>query len=151
MLWGWLQIGEIHKVAKLNSGDLPWARYHPHFRGDREPGNTLYVAADTLRLNGKRFDVPGAGIFPRFDERLILTDLSDENPRSLTTLWRLPSAFYPDTGKPPLSYHRKPEQWLRLKDSEYCGLQSAYPGQEFVLDLDHYPEVLDWLESLLVA
>lgn len=150
-LWGWLQIGEIHKVAALSSDDLPWARYHPHFLGNRGFGNTLYVAADKLCLDGKRFDVPGAGIFPRFSEQLLLTDLTDENTRSLLTQWRLPAVFFPDSGKPPLSYHGKSWRWRRSEDLAYCGLRSVSRGQEFVLDLDHYPEVLDWLELLLVA
>lgn len=151
VLWGWLQVGEFHKVAALSSNDLPWARYHPHFRGNRGRGNTLYVAADKLRLGGKRFDVPGAGIFPRFKEQLLLTDLTEENTRSLLTQWRLPAAFYPHSGKRPLSYHGKSWRWRRSEDAAYCGLRSVSRGQEFVLDLDHYPEVLGWLESLLVA
>lgn len=151
VLWGWLQVGEIHKVATLSSNDLPWARYHPHFHGNRGSANTLYVAADKLRLGGKRFDVPGAGIFPRFNEQLLLTDLTEENTRSLLTQWRLPAAFYPDSGKPPLSYHGKSWRWRRSEDAAYCGLRSVSRGQEFVLDLNHYPEVLDWLESLLVS
>ena len=148
VLWGWLQIGEVHKVAELGSEDLSWARYHPHFRGDRGSGNTLYVAADNLCLNGKQFDVPGAGVFPRFNKRLVLTD---ERPGSSCSQWRLPSAFYPDSGKPPLSYHGEPRRWRHMENTSHCGLQSVSRGQEFVLGLEYYPEVLDWLESMLIA
>ena len=30
IIWGWLQIGEIHKVDELAKDELPWSRYHPH-------------------------------------------------------------------------------------------------------------------------
>ena len=53
ILWGWLQIGKIYKVDELTSDALPWARYHPHFQGKRDVNNTLYIAADRLRLNGR--------------------------------------------------------------------------------------------------
>ena len=36
VLWGWLQIGEIHTVDELASDAMPWARYHPHFQGKRD-------------------------------------------------------------------------------------------------------------------
>ncbi|MCY4487394.1 MAG: hypothetical protein OXF11_09810 [Deltaproteobacteria bacterium] len=143
VLWGWLQIGRIHKVDELTSETLPWARYHPHFQGKRDVNNTLYIAADGLRLNGREVDAPGAGLFRQIDDRLILTD---PDAGSLTR-WRLPAAFYPDARKPPLSYHGTPERWQR--GDGYCTLQSASRGQEFVLDTARYPGVTDWLSSLL--
>ena len=143
ILWGWLQIGEIYKVDELTSDALPWARYHPHFQGKRDVNNTLYIAADGLRLNGRDVDAPGAGLFRQIEDRLILTD---PDAGSLTR-WRLPPAFYPDAGKPPLSYHRTPERWRR-RDG-YCTVQSASRGQEFVLDTARYPGVTDWLSVLL--
>lgn len=143
ILWGWLQIGEIYKIDELTSDALPWARYHPHFQGKRDVNNTLYIAADRLRLNGTDVDAPGAGLFRQIEDRLILTD---RDAGSLTR-WRLPPAFYPDAGKPPLSYHRTPERWRRVDG--YCTVQSASRGQEFVLDTGRYPGVTDWLSELL--
>ena len=143
VLWGWLQIGQIYKVDELTSDALPWARYHPHFRGKRDVNNTLYIAADGLRLNGREVDAPGAGFFRQIEGRLILTD---PDAGSLTR-WRLPPAFHPDAGKPPLSYHRKAEHWRR--GDGYCTVQSASRGQEFVLDTVQYPGVTDWLSVLL--
>ena len=143
VLWGWLQIGEIHKVDELTADALSWARYHPHFRGDRDVNNTLYIAADGLRLNGEDVDAPGAGLFRRIEDRLILTDPDADS----LTRWRLPSAFYPDAGRPPLSYHRRPERWRR--GDGYCTVQSVSRGQEFILDTVRYPGVTDWLSELL--
>ncbi len=140
ILWGWLQIGKIRKVDELAKDELPWSRYHPHrhpSRG-RNPTNTLYIASEELRL-GNRSIAPGAGCFPKFHERLVLT-----NPDgSGVTDWRLPRSFYPDNGKSPLTYHPKPDRWK--PDEEYAYLQSVGRGQEFVLDLDQYPSVTDWL------
>ena len=143
ILWGWLQIGEIYNVDHLTSDALPWARYHPHFQGNRGVSNTLYIAADGLCLNGEDVDVSGAGLFRHIEDRLILTD---PDAGSLTR-WRLPPVFYPDAGKPPLSYHCKPERWRR--GDGYCTLQSVSRGQEFVLDTVRYPGVTDWLSVLL--
>lgn len=143
VLWGWLQIGAIYSVDALAADALPWARYHPHFHGQRATNNTIYIAADETRLNGKRLDAPGAGLFRQVHDRLILTD---PDARSFTQ-WRLPLAFYPDVGKPPLSYHRRPEAWQR--SGGYCTLQSVSRGQEFVLDTAQYPEVTNWLFRLL--
>ena len=143
VLWGWLQIGKIYSVDALAADELPWARYHPHFQGRRDANNTIYTAANELHLNGEYIDAAGAGLFRRVHDRLILTD---PNAPSFTQ-WRLPLAFYPGAGKPPLSYHRKPEAWRRSRN--YCTLQSVSRGQEFVLDTAQYPKVTDWLSALL--
>ncbi len=29
-IWGWLQVGEVHRIDDLAEDELPWARYHPH-------------------------------------------------------------------------------------------------------------------------
>ena len=77
ILWGWLQIGEIHKVDEIPKDELPWARYHPHLHPSRgtNPTNTLYIASEKLDL-GDGSIAPGAGRFPKFHEQLMLT-----NPR----------------------------------------------------------------------
>ena len=140
ILWGWLQIGEIHKVDGLTKDELPWTRYHPHRHPsrDKDSTNTLYVASCGLNLGGGSI-APGAGCFLEFHERLVLT-----NPNgSGVTDWQLPRCFYPDNGKCPLTYHHNPDRWKHGK--KYTYLQSVGRGQEFVLDLDQYPDVTDWL------
>ena len=140
ILWGWLQIGEIHKVDELAKDELPWAHYHPHRYPSRrkDSTNTLYIASKTLNL-GDGAIAPGAGCFLKFHERLILT-----NPDgSGVTDWRLPRGFNPDNGKSPLTYHHNPDRWKH--GEKYTYLQSVGRGQEFVLDLDQYPDVTDWL------
>lgn len=145
ILWGWLQIGEIHKVDEIPKDELPWAQYHPHRHPTREkdPNNTLYVASEALNF-GDGAIVPGAGCFLKFHERLVLT-----NPEgSGVTDWRLPRCFYPDGGKTPLSYYGKCH-WT--PDDKYAYVQRTGPGQEFVLNLDQYPGVMDWLIQSILA
>ena len=147
ILWGWLQIGEIHKVDNLAKDELPWTCYHPHrhLSRDKDPTNTLYIASCGLHL-GDGSIAQGAGCYLKFHERLVLT-----NPNgSGVTDWRLPRCFYPDNGNSPLTYHPKLDHWRH--DDRYTYLQSASRGQEFVLDLDQYPDVTDWLmESIFIC
>ncbi len=147
ILWGWLQIGEIHKVDELAKDELPWTRYHPHRHPsrDKDSTNTVYVASCGLNLGGGSI-AQGAGCFLKSHERLILTDPNGSG----VTDWRLPRCFYPDEGKCPLTYHPKLDRWRH--DDRYAYLKSASRGQEFVLDLDQYPDVTNWLmESIFIC
>lgn len=143
IIWGWLQVDEIHKVDELPADAMPWARYHPHFDYGRDTTNTLYVGAQRLCLDGVPADCPGAGVFRRLDERLVLTA-----PEStLSTRWKLPACFLPREGRSGLSFHRNPQRWSSV--GEFCRLNSAYRGQEFVFDMAGDLAPLEWLRSLL--
>lgn len=145
-LWGWLHVGEVHTIDALAESELPWARYHPHFHGEPDPGNTLYVASDDFRMPGSRFQsepLPGSGVFSHWHPDRMLTDPGGRLP----TQWRLPDAFFPAGGRAPLSYHARRDRW-QLKPP-YCYLQCAARGQEFVIDLDAYPDVADWAAGIL--
>ena len=77
VLWGWLQVDEKYRVADLRPNDLPWTRHHPHlFGGYRGDQNTAYAASMSLNLGGndEQNSIPGWGAFPKFDQRLVLTD-----------------------------------------------------------------------------
>lgn len=145
ILWGWLQIGEIRKVDELAKDELPWTRYHPHRHPSRgkDSTNTLYIASEALDL-GNGSIAPGAGQFPKFHRNLVLTE-----PGKSVSYWRLPRCFYPDTGKSPLTFHPNLNRWKQ--DEEYAYLQSVGRGQEFVLNLNQYPGVTDWLKGLVCA
>ncbi len=141
ILWGWLQIEQVCKVDEImGAPKFRWAFYHDHFSWHGDSANTLYVASHQLDL-GDSLTAPGAGVFPRFDERLALTQ-----PGMSASQWRLPGWFYPDVNKTPLSYHPL-ELWRH--DSHYAYVQRRGPGQEFVLDLRQYPEALGWLSRLV--
>ncbi|MAY36916.1 MAG: hypothetical protein CMN84_12535 [Spongiibacteraceae bacterium] len=141
VLWGWLQIAEIWPAETTR---LPrWARSHPHAgRGDLA-GNTLYLASRQLELPGLAHPLPGAGAFPLFQAALQLTAPS---ARSVSQ-WRLPRWFYPSQGRPPLSYHQRPERWQQKP--RWCELQAAARGQEFVLDSAQYPQAKRWVRQLI--
>ncbi|PVY76826.1 hypothetical protein C8D92_10457 [Tamilnaduibacter salinus] len=142
-LWGWLQAGAVHRVDDLGDDRLPWARYHPHFELGPDSRNTLYVARDELSLPGVDACLPGAGVWPLDAARFRLTAPDARLP----TQWRLPADFLPGADRPPLSYHSQPDRWTTGEAD--CRLRCAARGQEFVLDLDDYPGVLDWVRSLL--
>ena len=138
VLWGWMQIDHVLDVATRAAKVPRWARYHPHVAGD-EPmtKNTLYVARERLSLDGVDVGLPGAGVFARFDDRLVLT-----RPGASRSRWSLPSWFAP-RGRPPLGAHGDPTRWRLARDRVH--LQSVARGQEFTLDLAHYPEATTWL------
>ena len=142
ILWGWLQIEQVCKVDDIrHDGKFDWATYHCHFSWSGDPRNTLYVATRRLDLNDTVAAL-GAGVFPNCDERLVLT-----MPGGSVSQWRLPRWFYPDGNKTPLTHHRKGPRWKH--NAEYVYLQSVGRGQEFVLDLQQYPEALGWLSGLV--
>ena len=146
VLWGWLQVDRKYPVADIGPDDLPWARHHPHlFGGYRGDQNTVYAASLKLDLgtddDGR--EIAGWGVFPKFDRRLVLTDPDGAGVSN----WRLPRWFYPDGNKPPLTYHPDPKRWRRGADHAY--LRTVGRGQEFVLDLTHYPEAVEWLAGLV--
>jgi hypothetical protein len=141
VMFGWLQVGAVIRVEERGPEVPTWARYHPHFHGDSEGKNTVYVAREELRLPGMREGVPGAGVFDDYEERLRLTA-----PGHTRTGWRLPRWFFPKGGRPPLTYHGNMERWRMAED--HVLLHSVPRGQEFVLDVDHYPEAVAWARGL---
>lgn len=143
VIWGWLQIGDIHSVDTLDAAALPWARYHPHFRWQGDPSNTLYLASDSLELDETPSDLPGAGWFARQCGSLQLTDRRASRPG----IWALPRWFYPRNGQVPLTYHARAERWQ--KETHRVVLQAVARGQEFVLDTSHYPEAISWIRCII--
>ena len=121
-LFGWLQVGTIHREDGEN-----WQR-------------GWYVARDRLAL-GSDIAGRGYGVFEHLDERLLLSQ-----PGVTPSRWRLPYWFYPEPPKVPLTYHPH-RLWHR--DERYAYVQRRGPGQEFVMDVRHYPEALDWVSQIV--
>ena len=146
VLWGWLQVDQKYRVADIGPNDLTWARHHPHLVSKyRDDKNTVYAASTKLELgrDDDRCGIAGWGVFPKFDRRLVLTDPSGAG----LSQWRLPRWFYPEGNKPPLTYHPDRGRWRR--DADHAYLRSVGRGQEFVMDLAHYPEATGWLYGLV--
>ncbi|HYL58922.1 MAG TPA: hypothetical protein VEU51_08625 [Candidatus Acidoferrales bacterium] len=141
VIFGWLQVAQVYRVTDGLARELRWAKKHPHlFVPGRYANNTIYIARERLTLAGSR--LPGAGVFARVTDNLILTQLTPYLGRST---WRLPRWFHPRR-RAPLSRHGRADRWRLRGDS--VQLRSVPIGQEFVLDLDLYPEVLAWLGEI---
>lgn len=147
-IWGWLQVGEAAEVRSeilpaLDSSSWRWATSHPHVSKSRKNPNWLYVASDRLVLPASSpSGIPGAGFFGRFRPELQLT----ANPEEKLSRWALPAWFEPRDRKP-LTYHADRSRWTRQGDRVL--LQTVGRGQEFVLDVNEYPEAIEWVGGLL--
>jgi len=142
-IFGWLQVGQEHRVCGKSVKSLPeWALDHPHVAtpDDFDSNNTIYISTEKLTLGGSELPILGAGTFPSYTHALRLS-----TPDGSRSLWTLPEWFYPD-GKPPLSYHRNQRRWS--SDGQHALLQSVARGQEFVLNTQYYPEAESWIKSL---
>jgi Nucleotide modification associated domain 3 len=144
VIFGWLQVGRDVRATNDLVDEVPWAHGHPHLANpDRYKNNNLYFASD--RLSSIGVDARGGGTFARLVPELILTDT---NPYLQCSRWRLPR-WFKSNGRPLLSYHGKSARWTDCADS--TRLQSVGRGQEFVLDVDEYPEARGWLRSIFRA
>ncbi len=104
VLWGWLQIEQVHRVDDIsNDPRFRWAHYHDHFGRPRDPSNTLYLATRRLDLETATA-VPGSGVFPKLDDRLVLT-----KPGGPVSRWRLPRWFFPDGNRNPPVLSPRPQ------------------------------------------
>lgn len=143
LIFGWLQIGTIESIRHCRQEIRRWADYHPHFFHPDSANNTLYLAQPSLQLADRNENpIPGAGQFATATRHRTLTAPDATTPSQ----WLLPPWLYPAPGKPPLSYHNKPQRWQQSQT--HTRLQAASRGQEFVLDCDHYPEAHHWLSTL---
>lgn len=142
-LWGWLQIDALFTPDDTARSRYPWSLRHPHWQRTQDGNNTIYLSADRLVLpDAPPTDIPGAGVFARYDDRLRLSA-----PDGKPGLWRLPAWFHPQGRRSVLSYHDHPDRWRRHHDNVI--LQVVCRGQEFVLNADDYPESISWTRSLL--
>jgi hypothetical protein len=142
VIFGWLQVGRIARATNGLVAEIPWASGHPHLTApDRYQNNTLYFASD--RLTSLGINASGAGTFDQITPELTLTETG-----SNCSVWRLPRWFEP-RGRPPLTYHGAPARWTNCGTS--MRLRSVGRGQEFVLDVEQYPEARDWLRSIFSA
>lgn len=142
VLFGWLQIDRVLALEEDVPRTLEWVKYHPHFFGPRAINNTLYVARRRLALPSFSCELPGAGQFPLLRTNLILTRQGERRG-----VWQVPTWMHPEGRDTALTYHQRRERWQQ--DGDSLALKSVHRGQEFVLDMDHYPESLPWLADLL--
>jgi len=144
VLWGWLQVDKVIKVDLCDSKKYAWANYHPHFGRELDSNNTIYIGKDTLELPGQGPEkLAGSGVFNKFSNHLVLTASNSKSP----LLWELPDWFYPYKNKTPLTYHSDLSRWKKKNQSTLLNLVAR--GQEFILNVDEYPEAIGWLKGIL--
>ena len=142
IMFGWLQVGEIHHPTPGFLEKYPWANDHPHCLDNGwGANNAVYLAVPKLSLPGFTKACPGGGVFPKFKRSLQLT-----TPGGTRSVWRLPAWMHPEGKESSLSYHGNPNIWNL--DGDYTILRSMAKGQEFVLNADHYPEAMNWARGL---
>lgn len=139
-IFGWLQ---IDKRLSTKYDCVPeWTRYHSHVYYDRHTDNdSIYIAKEYLN-DDPSLGKSGGGIFQSYSENLQLT-ASGFNK----SIWQLPSWFYPEHGKPPMTYHKSTKRWKKVGEKLF--LQTVGRGQEFVLDTAYYPEAVPWIREIL--
>ena len=147
-IWGWMQVGEVARVdADVRGGgkQWAWAERHPHLAFDPNPMNTLYVAAGRLALPGTRATTEaGHGVV----ELAVNSHRLTAPDAARASKWALPTAFLP-RGRRPLTFHADTGRWSERDGVALLDVVSR--GQEFVLDLDEYPDVVPWVAELLDA
>ena len=149
VIYAWMQIESVNSVDELKKDrQLSWAHYHPHAIAAFSGSNVIYKATKHLTLpamTGRtKIKQAGAGVFGHYHNTRCLTDEGCSRSR-----WRLPLWMHPQGRDSTLSYHSDMRRWQR--DGECTLLRSVARGQEFVLDLDHYPEGFNWVRNLLLA
>ncbi|HLK56475.1 MAG TPA: hypothetical protein VKU00_07920 [Chthonomonadaceae bacterium] len=141
VLFGWLQVESRYPSSDILR--LPsWTQTHPHYQSKAHKHNSIYLAADRLKLRGVATDLPGAGVFSHYRDALCLTAKGASR-----SIWQLPEWLHPEGKASSLSYHGNPLLWTKQEGS--VRLKSVAKGQEFVLDCDHFPEATEWLEQLI--
>ena len=148
LLFGWLEIGSIHHLANHQASDFSLGiQQHVHiadlerYNQDYKGKNTLYVAKEHSKYLENSF---GGGCFSYWSPQLQLTKKGYGR-----SFWQLPAWFKPE-GRQPLSHHSKVNRWMDDKDSiEHVILRVVGRGQEFVIDGSEYPELEEWVSSLI--
>ncbi len=138
-IFGWLQVAEVLVVGEDWRTALrrhAWLNGHPHLRAGWGPANTVYIAADTLRLGGSDTGLSGFGRLPLGKRLSVPAD-------NRVSMWDVPSWLDPSRGGTGMTYH-PPARWLG--DGT---LRSAPRGQEFVANAGSRRDALEWLETLI--
>jgi hypothetical protein len=139
-IYGWMQIAEVLRVGSEPDPALaqyPWLADHPHVRPGWSSRSTVYVATESLGLDGDDTGAPGWGVFGRGRR---LTGAGKSPSR-----WNVPDWVNPKRGGTGMSFH-KPAAF-----DEDGTLRAAARGQEFVADVTGRGDALDWLRALIEA
>ena len=115
-----------YQIASIRPNQLAWGRDHLHLSGGYRGDQNTFAAASPhldLRSDDHQRGAAGWGVFPRFDQLLVLTDLNGTG----VSQWRLPRWFYPDGNKLPLTYHGNVQKRWR-RDARHAYLEKRRQG-----------------------
>ena len=133
VLFGWLQVGDIHKVG-VKQPDK-WLIYHPHIQNEGineyRNNNTIYIASDKLKLFGEPIcGKDGGGTFPHFKPSLRLTAKGESMSHWCLPEWLIEGAW-------------------KCRDGHLPFL-SGGRQQEFVFDVpkENKQKAIDWFKGL---
>jgi len=139
-LFGWLQIEKIIEgtdniVKYLDNVGMQ----HPHGFGDvsRYSNNTIYIGKQNLTFGNKITEIKGYGLFKKTHKDLILTE---EN--STRSKWKMSEKHFSNTNN--LFLNR-----LKWKDEKNCLVDCLGYGQEFILNAEKNPKIIDWARELI--
>ena len=138
-IFGWLQVAEALVVGEDWRSALrryPWLEGHPHLNPGWGPGNTVYVATDSLRFGACNTGTAGFGRL-RLGRRLSVA------ARDGVSTWNVPAWLDSSRGGTGMTYH-PPARWPG--DGT---LRAAPRGQEFVANVGSRRDALEWLEALI--
>ena len=113
---------------------------HPHGYGDLntyKENNTIYIGKTNLTIKNKTLLNKGFGLFKETNPDLILTR-DGESKGS----WKLPQKYFSNSED--IFLNRL--NWL---DLENCFVNNYQRGQEYILDAEKYPRIIDWAHDLI--
>lgn len=117
---------------------------HPHGYGELLdcPTNTIYVGKRNLDIPKNDTSRRGHGLFKHTHEELILTDLTEQNRNRVRSRWKLPDRYFSNTKN--LFLNR-----LKWQNEESCRISYSGRGQEFILNAEENPKIVDWATHLI--
>ena len=136
-LFGWLEVERVIEGSRNIKHFLKQEKVeHPHGHGDvsRYTNNTIYICKKKLSLNTS---INGHGLFKYSHKDLILTE--DNMTRSR---WKLPKEYFSNS-------HNLFLNRLKWVDEKNCRIFYRGFGQEFILNVEDNPKVIEWAARLI--
>ena len=99
--------------------------------------DSIYIGRRNLDIQEKTLPSKGHGLFKHTHKDLILTEQDKTRSR-----WKLPDEYFLNSKK--LFLNR-----LKWEDEENCRIFYKGFGQEFILNAEENPRIIDWATHLI--